>query len=879
MKRFAWLCVLVLSASISKAQDIQNLLTKSNAYHDAHPVEKMHLHLDKYSYTAGETIWFKAYTVVGAENLLSNLSHIAYVDLIAPNDEIVAHIKIPLTSGLGLGDITLSDTLVEGTYRLRGYNNWMRNDSSAYFFQQNLQISNGRLDDVLTHSGVQGEHFIVTLQNLQGAALAETAVRYQISKSGKSLKRGRIKTDTEGKALIPFKEEYGTAKLDLEFENQAQVPIKKIFKLPAQIQAPNSVQFFPEGGRILAGTLNKVAVKALRPNGMGIAAKTYILTSKKDTAAIIETNMLGMGSAPLFAEGNETLMAITLFADGSQTESTLPPFENTGYSIQVNNGNPAKLFAQVNLSPDKQDGKDIYFVVHHLGRSYYVSKQAAAKAELVFSVPKTSLPSGILTVSVLNADLIPLLERPVFIFRKDHQLPLTATTNSPAVGLRKKVSVSMESGTVSDSIRNAVISASVLNLSKIQDSTTYMPNILSSLLLSADLKGYIENPGYYFYPEVKDNEIDNLLLTQGWRKIDLSALPVEEPAFMPEKSITIKGQARKLGRKAPAPNAKMTLISSKNFMDYIDTVATEDGYFEFDNLFFPDSVKFLITAKDEKGKNNIDIIVPKIENPPLEANKNEPGERNDINAASLDDIQNSKQYFAGLEAQGLMEKSIAIQEVVVTAKSPRKKASENSANLNGPGNADQVISAEDLETCPSLDMCLNGRLMGVMFRNGIPYTTRGGGEMQVVLDGMYIEGDQLSMINPMDIQSVEVLRNVNYTAIYGSYGGNGLIIITSKTGKDAMRSYTPKGIVTVQPKGFHLNKTFYKPIYEAGSETQLQRDLRTTIHWEPNIVTDENGKAHFDFYTSDESGTYLINIEGLDFNGRLTQQTLRVEVK
>src|SRR5690606_7827592 len=128
-----------------------------------------------------------------------------------------------------------------------------------------------------------------------------------------------------------------------------------------------------------------------------------------------------------------------------------------------------------------------------------------------------------------------------------------------------------------------------------------------------------------------------------------------------------------------------------------------------------------------------------------------------------------------------------------------------------------VISADDLSICTTLEMCLNGRVMGVIFRNGIPYSTRGGGEMQVILDGMYIEGDQLSMINPVDVQSVEVLRNINYTAIYGSYGSNGVIIITSKTGADAMRSYTPKGITTVQPQGLHINKTFYKPVYEPGS--------------------------------------------------------------
>jgi len=141
---------------------------------------------------------------------------------------------------------------------------------------------------------------------------------------------------------------------------------------------------------------------------------------------------------------------------------------------------------------------------------------------------------------------------------------------------------------------------------------------------------------------------------------------------------------------------------------------------------------------------------------------------------------------------------------------------------------------------------------------------------------MYIEGDQLSMIVPQDIQSIEVLRSINYTAIYGSNGGNGLLIITSKTGRDGLRDYTPKGILTVRPEGLHLSKTFYKPVYEVDSGDQLNQDLRTTIHWEPNIVTDKDGKAVFDFYTADEPGEYLITIEGLDFNGRLGRKTMLI---
>ncbi|MBD1433383.1 TonB-dependent receptor plug domain-containing protein [Sphingobacterium sp. DN00404] len=882
MKRLLLLCFLTLATASIKAQDLQGLLAKINAYQDVHPIEKLYLHIDKRTYTAGESIWFKTYTTVGVDNLLSNISNIAYVELISPKEDVVSSIRIPIITGFGIGDITLADTLIEGTYRIRAYTNWMRNDSAIYFFNENIQVSNGRLDNVLSRSYLDNNNYTIQLQDIQGDPLTAETIRYEIiSPTGKNLKRGRVKTDDQGQLEIPFKDEYTESKLLISFSNKAKAQVKKIFKLPKATVLKNNIQFFPEGGNLLVGSVNKIAIKTLKPDGLGIASQTIMLTATGDTAATIKTNTLGMGSVPLFIPSTEPMVAYTTFDDGTTVKTELPKPVISGYNIQMNNGNSDKLFAQVGVSPDKQDGSEIYFVAQYMGNVYYASKQPASKPELIFSVPKTDLPNGIITISILNSTLEPVIERPVFIYNEKKALPLTANIDTPTSTKRKKITVSLETGNPSDSIRNSILSASVVNSSKLKDSSNVASNILSSLLMSADIKGYIETPGYYFDGEIKINDIDNLLLTQGWRKIDITpSFGISDPIFPPEKSISIKGQARKLGRKAPAPKANMVLVPTHNFMEFIDTVANEEGYFEFNNLFFPDSIKFLVTAKDEKGRNNIDIIVPEETSPSIGPNKNAPGEQNNVNATFVDELIHSKKYFSGLEAQGLMEKSIAIQEVIVTAQRPRHKASERSANLNGPGNADQVISAEDLETCTTLEMCLNGRLMGVMFRNGIPYTTRGGGEMQVILDGMYVENDMLSMINPMDVQSVEVLRNVNYTAIYGSYGGNGLIIITSKSGADAMRSnYTPKGIATVQPKGFHIQKTFYKPLYEPNSETTLNQDLRTTIHWEPNIVTDEHGKAAFDFYTSDEAGKYLITIEGLDFNGRLGRQTLTVDVQ
>src|SRR5690606_26700182 len=182
--------------------------------------EKMYLHLDKYSYTAGETIWLKTYSTVGIDNLLSNISNIAYIELISPKEEVVSSIRIPVLNGLGMGDITLVDTLLEGTYRIRAYTNWMRNDSSLYFFNENIQISNGRLDNVVSSSQLQNDQYTIQLQDIQDSPLAGENVRYEISQANKSLRRGRVKTNEQGQLDIPFRDNYAGAKLSIYFNNK-----------------------------------------------------------------------------------------------------------------------------------------------------------------------------------------------------------------------------------------------------------------------------------------------------------------------------------------------------------------------------------------------------------------------------------------------------------------------------------------------------------------------------------------------------------------------------------------------------------------------------------------------------------------------------------
>ncbi|RYY20713.1 MAG: hypothetical protein EOO36_02730, partial [Cytophagaceae bacterium] len=104
-------------------------------------LEKVYLHLDRPVYGTGETIWFNAYLVDALRHRPDSLSRIVYVELLSPQRQLVARRTLRVEEiGLAHGDIELDDSLRAGTYVLRAYTSWMRNQGPAYFYQRQLQV-------------------------------------------------------------------------------------------------------------------------------------------------------------------------------------------------------------------------------------------------------------------------------------------------------------------------------------------------------------------------------------------------------------------------------------------------------------------------------------------------------------------------------------------------------------------------------------------------------------------------------------------------------------------------------------------------------------------------------------------------------------------
>jgi hypothetical protein len=224
-----------------------------------------------------------------------------------------------------------------------------------------------------------------------------------------------------------------------------------------------------------------------------------------------------------------------------------------------------------------------------------------------------------------------------------------------------------------------------------------------------------------------------------------------------------------------------------------------------------------------------------------------------------------------------------LKQVDIKATKVKKSTVTRSSNLHGPGNADQVIMGDKLGSCVSLADCLRGKVFGVSFAaDGSPINISRGANspMVIIVEGNQLAGSELNNIDVNTVSSIEVLRTNFAKSIYGGSIGGGALIITLKDGSEKYTTSTvPAGLITYPFKGFYKARQFYSPKYAGPKQTGDAPDLRSTIYWQPNVITDKDGKTSFEYFNADTKGTYRITLEGIDENGQIGRAVYRYKVQ
>lgn len=885
------LAIGVIGAYSFNADDdiIARVQRQLDKWTDNHPVEKVHLHLDKPYYTAGDDIWFKAYVITGPLHRLQPDSGILNVELIDAQDSIKQNLKLQLHNGLAYGDFALPDTLHEGNYRIRAYTQYMLNAGTDYIFDRAISIGN-----VITNKVFTKTTFTATTQNgrsvisadinytdASGTAYSGNTVSYSVMLNNTVVAKGKGVTDAKGNLHI-----------NLPADNAALLKQGRIVtgiagtgdgtvhkSIPIRTMAGYAdVQFFAEGGNMINGFPARVAFKAIGIDGLGIAIKGTVTNSKGEEMAQINTSHLGMGAFTFTPQAGDTYRANMSYPDGTKASVALPKAADNGYVLKVIEQGKNDL--RIAIAAAKGAAGRFVLVGQSAGKVYYSARSTSGGDAFSTIVPKSKFPSGIAQFTLFSESGEPLNQRLVFIQNPVDKLNLLVTADNQSYTPRQKVKLNIDARDNGDKPVVGSFSISVTDESKVPVDEDAENNIFANLLLMSDLKGYVEQPSYYFNGSEKASaDLDVLMLTQGYHRFEWKNVLNDAPSpnqYAVQKTFTISGRVTTPSG-APVANGKVELINFDDGLLKVDTVTDQNGRFAFTDVIYADSLKFVIQARNAKNKRDVVIKMDTVPPPAASNYKNIADFASNTGSAVTVYAQNSKQlYFEQIKA-GQGNHVISLREVVIREK---RIALKHSANLNGPGNADQVLLSKDLMNygCVRLSDCLQGRLLGVLFNNGVPVTTRGGGRMLVVIDGMYSDATFMNSLNINDVQSIEVLRNIGTAGIYGGRGANGVLVITTKRGDEP--TYYPqqfgKGIVPYHPKGIYKSRIFYSPKYDAKTNQKIA-DLRTTIFWKPDVVT-PGGKAGVEYFNAGSPGTYRVVIEGIDSEGNIGRQIFRYKV-
>jgi hypothetical protein len=837
----------------------------------AFPQEKIHVHTDKPYYIAGEKIWFRAYLADAANHIPSPASRYVYVELINPLDTIVNRVKIRQDEEDAYhGHLLIPEGAPEGDYTLRAYTTFMRSQDEHYFFSKNIRIGDPQARTIhaeadFTFTSNREKDMVNVSFRFSQPTPSDAFVSIHPKSVKVSVNDGKpmnIELDDDGTAAVHFNLPDDSRKRTILLEVvTSQNPYRKFFSIPTP-DDDFDVTFYPEGGSRMMGIPCKTAFKAMKSNGQATYISGVIYDQNGTEITSIRSDHLGMGYFLFIAEKGKSYYAVCE-NDRRQTKRfELPSALEHGYALSVNNQMADKIHITILQPAESVQNKNLYLLAHTRGMVQFVRLWDHEKNKI--SLQRQQLPSGVLHLILFDAALNPVSERLVFINNPD-QATVSYQPDKEMYASRSLISnrvsiTDSEGQPLTGSFSVAVTSDREVT----PDSTS---NILTQLLLTSDLRGHIENPGFYFNNTSSSGykyELDLLMLTQGWRRYNIAEVAkgqFAQPAWPIEVGSEILGVVKNVLSGKLAKDIDVHVMSSSK--TYIDKTKTDkEGRFYFQVDEFPDSTGFLVNAVPKKEMTRLELTVDRETFPKIMLSA--------VTSAEIDRMQFAR-YADNAEQQYINERGIReyyLPEITVTAvrKPPRKSIwydtppassfTEETIKRVSPMDIRDLINKVWLRTPGAF-----GEM--VMDRKVKPL---------IVIDDMPIDAENIDMVNILEVEQIDFLRHGEALSAFGSRGAGGVIVIFTKK-LEASEVVPPKHIKTFFPLGYQQPVEFYAPKYDTPTKRNAPTpDLRTTLHWQPVVQTDSLGVASFEFYTADEPTSYTVVIEGLTNDGKIIRQ-------
>ncbi len=489
------MAVLTTKGTAGSIDDIRQALEEAS---QSQVQEKVYVHTDNQCYFVGDTLWYKAY-VVRADNLQpTDMSRLLYVELLSPDGMLVERQTIIVSpKGYTCGQFALTDSLYSGYYELRAYTRWMlnfnvrehyyRNDETWLFYNKQMAADYYRVWDGL-YSRV-----LPVYSKPEQAGDYDARRMYQRPKT----RLPRVKKD------------------DLV------------------------VTFYPEGGHLIEGVENRIAFDITDQHGEAVNIKGTVAADGLSPITI-QTEYMGRGSFTV-TPGDKRMKA-TFTWRNKEWDIRLPKAEQQGAAFLLD-GNRLTITSR-QLPQDKEYAVSILC----RGSLKHFERVSLSSSSVTIDLPLGQLPSGVADITLFDSDGQIIADRLVFVNNHEHdQALITADLQKDKTyAPYEHIEVPIQLSGVSEPTNFSI---------SIRDSYTDEPtydngNLMTDLLLSSELRGFIAYPAHYFEADDAEHRrhLDLLMMVQGWRKYKWEELSEgeREMRYQPEKTLTIEGAVYKM---------------------------------------------------------------------------------------------------------------------------------------------------------------------------------------------------------------------------------------------------------------------------------------------------------------------------------------------
>ena len=640
-------------------------------------------------------------------------------------------------------------------------------------------------------------------------------------------------------------------------------------------RAPD-VQFLAEGGSLVAGLENVVAFKATDYAGNGLDVQGQVFDEQDKPVATFRSSHLGMGSFAFKPAVGQRYHAVVV-PGGVALKVPLPAVQPAGYNLHV-----VTLASAFLVTIQRQGGTSgvVSLLGQVRGRVAYVAHGELREGHDQFTtrIPTSQFPAGIVQFTLFDAQGQPLAERLAFA-ATNPSLRVTLTPDRASYGPRQPVRVHVA---VADAAGQPVAVPLSLVVTDAGGVDAGAETIAAHLLLTSDLAGYVENPGYYFQnpsPETAQH-LDALLLTQGWRRFSwkqVLAGPPAAPEFGFERAIGIRGQVTQPNGQ-PVAGGTVTYLQARPEKRYFSTRTDAEGRFLFSGLNqCNDTTRLTLQARTDRGKRN--LLLHLDPGPPMLAGRL-PVLPLQIPAALADAVQRSQtQHAAEIKLQFDTTHNVMLSNVQVSA---RRAVPADPRRLYPPGSA-TVLRLDDYPSArngsaTALQM-LQGRVPGVSVTGTDPNiqvqirginSLSGASEPLFLLDGVPVTADALAYFPATDVETIEILKGGQAT-IFGSRGSAGVIAVYTRRASPNYRPSAEKapGVLALRVPGYVCGREFYAPRYDVAPARASRPDpRRSTLYWNPQVRTNAAGQADVTFFTADAVGNFQLGAEGVSAAGQ-----------